>query len=102
MLNISNTPWVYWKIATCDILNLYAAAYCFDPTIVGGRNYKLTCFLFSLFWPIDIFIALSCEMYHYPGRGDQTEVTLEQTIFERTHVPGALELHGLEKASSAL
>ena len=26
----------------------------------------------------------------------------DQTSFERTHVPGALELHGLEKASSAL
>ena len=37
-----------------------------------------------------------------PGRGGQTEVTPDQTSFERTHVPGALELHGLEKASSAL
>ena len=37
-----------------------------------------------------------------PGRGGQTEVTSDQTIFERTHVPGALELHGLEKTSSAL
>ena len=26
----------------------------------------------------------------------------DQTIFERTHVPRALELHGLEKALSAL
>ena len=39
---------------------------------------------------------------YYPGRGGQTEVTPDQTSFERTHVPGALELHGLEKASSAL
>ena len=38
----------------------------------------------------------------YPGRGCQIEVTSDQTIFEGTHVPGALELHGLEKASSAL
>ena len=38
----------------------------------------------------------------YPGWGGQTEVTPDQTSFERTHVPGALELHGLEKASSAL
>ena len=37
-----------------------------------------------------------------PGRGGQTEVTPDQTSFERTHVPGALELHGLEKASRAL
>ena len=37
-----------------------------------------------------------------PGRGGQTEVTPDQTSFERTHVPGALELHGLEKSSSAL
>ena len=37
-----------------------------------------------------------------PGRGGQIEVTPDQTSFERTHVPGALELHGLEKASSAL
>ena len=37
-----------------------------------------------------------------PGRGGQTEVTPDQTSFERTHVPGAVELHGLEKASSAL
>ena len=37
-----------------------------------------------------------------PGRGGQTEVTPNQTSFERTHVPGALELHGMEKASSAL
>ena len=39
---------------------------------------------------------------YYPGRGGQTEVTPDQTSFERTHVPGALDLHGLEKASSAL
>ena len=39
---------------------------------------------------------------YYPGGGGQTEVTPDQTSFERTHVPGALELHGLEKASSAL
>ena len=38
----------------------------------------------------------------YSGRGGQTEVTPDQTSFERTHVSGALELHGLEKASSAL
>ena len=37
-----------------------------------------------------------------PGRGGQTEVTSDQTIFERTHVFGALELHGLEKTSNAL
>ena len=37
-----------------------------------------------------------------PCRGGQTELISDQTIFERTHVPGALELHGLEKASSAL
>ena len=29
-------------------------------------------------------------------------MTPDQTSFERTHVPGALELHGLQKASSAL
>ena len=28
-------------------------------------------------------------------------MTPDQTSFERTHVPGALELHGLEKTSSA-
>ena len=39
---------------------------------------------------------------HCPGRGGQTEVTPNHTIFERTHVPGALELHGLKKASSSL
>ena len=38
----------------------------------------------------------------HPGRGGQTEVTSDHTIFERTHVPGALELQGLQKASSAL
>ena len=38
----------------------------------------------------------------YQGGGGQTEVTSDQTSFERTHVPGALELRGLEKASSAL
>ena len=37
-----------------------------------------------------------------PGRGGQTELSSDQTIFERTHVLGALELHGLEKASTAL
>ena len=42
------------------------------------------------------------SVHSYPGRGGQTEVTPDQTSFERTHVPGALELHGLEKASSAL
>ena len=26
-------------------------------------------------------------------------MTPDQTSFERTHVPGALELHGMEKAS---
>ena len=35
-------------------------------------------------------------------RGGQTEMSSDQTIFERTHVLGVLELHGLEKASSAL
>ena len=34
-------------------------------------------------------------------RGDQTKVTSDQTIFESTHVIGALELHCLEKVSSA-
>ena len=62
-------------------------------------------------------LGLSCESWigiskkltidlriveYYPGRGGQTEVTPDQTSFERTHAPGALELHGLEKASSAL
>ena len=42
-----------------------------------------------------IYVAL-------PGRGGQTEVTSDQTIFECTHFLGALELHGLEKASRAL
>ena len=41
-------------------------------------------------------------MREYTCRGGQTEVTPDQTIFERTHVPGALELHGLKKALSAL
>ena len=41
------------------------------------------------------------DQYH-PGRSGQTEVTLNQINFERTLVPGALELIGLEKASSAL
>ena len=31
-----------------------------------------------------------------PGRGGHTEVTPDHTIFERTHVPGALNLDGLE------
>ena len=38
----------------------------------------------------------------YPGRGGQTKVTPDQTSFERTLVPGALDIYGLEKASSAL
>ena len=37
-----------------------------------------------------------------PGRGAHTAVISDQTIFERTQALGALELHGLEKASSAL
>ena len=37
-----------------------------------------------------------------PDRGGHTEVTPDHTIIERTHVPGALNLHGLEKTSSAL
>ena len=37
-----------------------------------------------------------------PRKGGQAELISDQTIFERTHVLGALELHGLEKASSAL
>ena len=41
------------------------------------------------------------EQYH-PGQSGQTEVTLDQMIFEHTLVPCALELIGLEKASSAL
>ena len=39
---------------------------------------------------------------YYPVRGGQTKLSSDQTISERTHVLGALELHGLEKASSAL
>ena len=38
----------------------------------------------------------------FPGRTGQTELSCDQTIFERTHILGALKLHGLEKASSAL
>ena len=38
----------------------------------------------------------------FPDRGGQTKLSSDQTIFERTHVLGALKLHGLEKASSAL
>ena len=38
----------------------------------------------------------------FAGRAGPTEVTPDQTIFERPHVPSALELQGLEKASSAL
>ena len=47
-------------------------------------------------------IQYANESMHHPGRGGQTEQTSDQTIFERTHVLGALELHGLEKYSSAL
>ena len=43
----------------------------------GGKNGKKKC------------------VQHYPGRGGQTDVTPDQTSFERTHDPGALELHGL-------
>ena len=50
-----------------------------------------------------VFVCVTFLYLHVcPGRGGQTEVTPDQTSFERTHVPGALELHGLEKASSAL
>ena len=49
----------------------------------------------------DMMMVLN-EQRNDPGRGGQTEVTPDQTSFERTHVPDALELHGLEKASSAL
>ena len=38
----------------------------------------------------------------FADRAGPTEVTPDQTIFERPHVPSALELQGLEKASSAL
>ena len=51
---------------------------------------------------VHIIIIIFFELDHHPGRGGQTEVTPDQTSFERTHVPSALELHGLEKASSAL
>ena len=37
----------------------------------------------------------------YPDRGGRTELSSDQTIFESTHVLGALELHDLEKVSSA-
>ena len=42
------------------------------------------------------------QFYQFTGQGVQTEVTFDQTIFVRTHVLGALQLHCLEKASSAL
>ena len=38
----------------------------------------------------------------YPGWGVQTEVTPDLTIFDCTHAHVELELHGLEKALSAL
>ena len=38
---------------------------------------------------------------YFPGRCDQTELSSDQIIVELTHVLGALELHGLEKALSA-
>ena len=43
-----------------------------------------------------------CKILVYPRRGGQTEVTSDQTSFERTHVVSALGLYGLEKTSSAL
>ena len=60
-----------------------------------------TLFKFSFFQNNQILRSL-IEIKRSPGRGGQTEVTPDQTSFERTHVPGALKLHGLEKASSAL
>ena len=46
--------------------------------------------------------AVNSETKAILSSGGQTEVNSDQTIFERTHVLGALELHGLEKTSSAL
>ena len=38
-------------------------SYCSDPTC-GGRKYILKWdFLFSQFWPIDVFIVEKCEWY---------------------------------------
>ena len=51
---------------------------------------------------IIVFLKRLAYSWDIPGRGGQTEVTPDQTSFKRTHVPGALELHGLEKASIAL
>ena len=62
------------------------------------RTIQFLCLFSSLnSWTVSGLCFNAC-----PGRGGQTEVTSDQTIFERTHVLGALELHGLEKTSSAL
>ena len=49
----------------------------------------------------EVFTAKKASHTATPKSG-QTELSSDQTIFERTHVLGALELHGLEKASIAL
>ena len=46
------------------------------------------------------FISHTGLQYN-PGPVGQTELSPDKPVFERTYVLGALELHGLEKASSA-
>ena len=71
--------------------------------VILQDSYKSNGYL-ARFLQDDGYVARSCKkiLQDDPDRGGQTEVTPDQTSFERTHVPGALELHGLEKASSAL
>ena len=53
-------PNYYWLVIHSTFV-----AICSDPACGGGGTiYANGFFLFSQFWPIDIFIAEKCEWYH--------------------------------------
>ena len=67
---ISNNPWT--KIWTKDLREenkmcfLYkVSVFVPNPPLGGGTIDSNGFFLFSQFWPIDIFIAEKCEWYHW-------------------------------------
>ena len=50
--------------STSDNLIFRILNCCSDPLVGGGTIYSNGVFLFSQFWPIDIFIVEKCERYH--------------------------------------
>ena len=59
-LFITEAKFVVLKIFSGEIIDITNTLVVPTP-LLGGSNYILNCFLYSQFWPIDIFIVAICE-----------------------------------------